>query len=146
MSDIIMCCDTINSNQPNDSFKLEYQAASKFGKVHLFDFYDLEKGNLDKVLPHLSGNGETIYYQGWMLTEPQYHTFYQLVLDRGHKLINDPQQYLNCHHFKNWYPVIEEYTPPSIIVNSDELRTLTIETVKFMDQVNSSVIIKDYVS
>ena len=135
-----------SKSEPDSSFEKEYSAAKKLHNVLLFNIQDLIEGNINKSLRTVPNtNSEDIIYQGWMMTFDQYNNFYSGLSDKGYKLINSPEQYINCHHFNNWYDLIKEYTPKSIIIEISDLRSMTDKVMAFIKE-NGSVIIKDYVS
>lgn len=144
---IILPADTLNRKKIDDVWQDEYNAASKYLDVHLFVIEDLVNGDYEKILPTLKdSNLETIYYHGWMMTPKLYKILYDKLFARGYLLFNKPEAYEKCHHFNGWYPLVEDVSPLSKIVQADDLRGMTIETIKFMKETNSSLIIKDYVS
>lgn len=141
-----MCNNMFSKSEPDSSFEKEYSAAKENHNVFLFNIQDLIEGNINKSLRNVpNGSNEELIYQGWMMTLEQYTDFYTGLANKGHKLINSPEQYINCHHFNNWYSLIEKYTPKSLIIEISDLRNMTDQVMAFIKE-NGSVIIKDYVS
>ncbi len=147
MTPIIFCCDPFDVSRPHSMWEDEVKIASSIGEVHLLDHEALLEGKVKKALRRLPTAMESDYtpivYHGWMMIPSIYEMFYQGLLDKGFKLINSPKEYLGCHHIVNWYPVIKNFTPKTIIVKSENIREVVDSVRTFGD---SSVIIKDFVS
>lgn len=146
MTEFIMPCNMFDRREPDCSFIDEYKAATKFSTVHLFNIENLISGS-GKIFNNLPyGNGKEIVYHGWMMTYKQYTEFHSMLEDNGYKLINNPSQYIGCHHFNNWYDIISDLTPESIIIKVDSINIILEQIIKFQNKVKSPLIIKDYVS
>lgn len=147
MTPIIFCCDPFDVSRPHSMWEDEVKVASSIGEMYLMDHEALLEGKVKKALRRLPTAMESDYtpivYHGWMMIPSVYEMFYQGLLDKGFKLINSPKEYLGCHHIANWYPVIKEFTPKTVIVNSENIREVVDGVRTFGD---SSVIIKDFVS
>lgn len=141
---IIFPADVFDTSRPHSMWETEVKVASDLGQVYLLDFEALLEGNVRRALRKMpAGDGSSIIYHGWMMVPSVYETFYQGLKDKGYELINNPKEYLGCHHIANWYPVIQEFTPKTVIVHSDNLREILDAARTFGD---SSIIIKDFVS
>lgn len=141
---VIFCADIFDSSRPHSMWEEEVRVASNLGQIYLMDHEALLEGNIRKALRKIpTGKEESIIYHGWMMTPPVYELFYHGLKDKGYNLINNPKEYLGCHHISNWYPVIKEFTPKTVIVHSDNVREILDAARTFGD---SSIIIKDFVS
>lgn len=141
---IIFSADTFVSSKPDPMWEKEVKVASDLGQIYLMDHVALLEGNVRKALRKMPiGEGFSIIYHGWMMVPSVYETFYQGLKDKGYNLINNPKEYLGCHHISNWYPVIQEFTPKTVIVHSDNVREILDAARTFG---SSSIIIKDFVS
>lgn len=141
---IIFCSDVFDTSRPHPMWEEEVKVASDLGQIYLLDFEALLQGEIKKALRRMpQGGGSKIVYHGWMMTPTVYADFYTGLTDKGYHLLNHPTQYVACHHIANWYPVIEEFTPKTVIVHSDNVRQILDAARSFGD---SSLIIKDFVS
>lgn len=98
--------------QVDSSFAVEYNTAKLLGfDVFLFDHDEFVKDNIFKSnIISRDGNPTPILLRGWMLKEEQYKALYGQLLYLGYQLINGPTQYVNCHHFPEYYKHISEHT------------------------------------
>lgn len=137
----LLPCEPYNIKNPDPDFKKDYEALTRMDfKVFLYDhdqFVDFNEliANID-----YSFSGEMIL-RSWMLNEHQYRHLYKTLSRNGFKLINTPEQYLNCHYYPNVYDHIKEFAPKSIW-----FRDITETTVKMCrEHINNDIIIKDFV-
>jgi hypothetical protein len=98
--------------QVDSSFEGEYNTAKLIGfGVFLFDHDEFAKNSSFKSnIVSRDGNPIPIILRGWMLKEEQYEELYSKLLYLGYQLINGPTQYVNCHHFPEYYKHISEHT------------------------------------
>lgn len=73
--------------------------------------------------------GRIVIYRGWMLDSDGYDNLVASILDAGATPLHSREQYLQCHHIPQWYPLIADSTPETVFlpVNADlekELRDL----------------------
>ena len=138
---IFNCCEH-DTTLPDASYQEEYDTLVKRGvRVFLFDLAQLEKKE-PIILPKTL---EKIYliYRGWMLSEEQYDTLYETLLEQKYQMVVDPYQYRECHYLDYWYTKLSRLTAKSVYshgIPSDEsiLQMLS----KFGNQ---PIIVKDYV-
>src|SRR5262245_4493751 len=105
----------------DDAFAGELRAAQDAGlETHLVDAEALEAGSFDRAVRRLPDvdNDEVAVYRGWMLTAASYAGLHEALARRRFALINDPDEYLNAHHFPGSYPVIRDHTPRSVWTES----------------------------
>jgi ATP-grasp domain, R2K clade family 3 len=55
-----------------------------------------------------------VVYRGWMMDTEGYQNYTDTLLRRPLKPLTSPEQYVATHHFPNWYPLLERYTPESV--------------------------------
>lgn len=130
--------------EPNEidySWQEEYSVAKNILTTHL---YDRETKKFSRSLKR-SNARQKIIYHGWMFNEKQYTYLYNQLADLNYELINDPKQYISCHHFIGWYDCIKDFTPKSIIVNNNT-GSLVESILKFRKENSCDIFIKDYVS
>lgn len=145
LKNIIFPKSFLSEKEPDSSFLNEYLAAKQYANVHLLNVDDIgSKDNLIKSLSDSSENKE-IFYHGWMLSNNQYKIFYDYLNNKGYKLTNSLDQYLTCHQFNNWYSIIKDYTPKSLIINSSNINIILDSVLDFKEEAKSALIIKDSV-
>jgi hypothetical protein len=88
---------------------------------------------------------EEIIYRGWMLNKNQYETLFNELLSRNYKLINTPNEYINCHYLPNSLQLINDFSPKTIFqkIENEESIDILIEKAKIFS--GKPVIVKDYV-
>lgn len=129
--------DPTNPRRVDPAYENEYRAAIDVGAVHLTDGKNI-------FIPSASSPTPIIYH-GWMFTPEQYTNLYDILASQGYQLINNPAQYVGCHYFNNWYPVISDLTPNSIIVERTSVRAMLDAIWTFQTQIKSALVIKDSV-
>jgi hypothetical protein len=63
--------------------------------------------------------GAEVVYRGWMVDGMQYERFASAVEANGAAVITSPAAYLAAHHLPNWYPLIRDLTPETVIFPAD---------------------------
>lgn len=86
--------------------------------------------------------GSTVVYRGWMATPSQYESFTNAVVRFGASPLTSAAAYAACHYLPNWYPLIRELTPDTVILPEDadldtELRKLGWNAYFIKDYVKS---------
>jgi len=104
-----------------------------FGLINI-DMIKQDFHNL--VLP----KNNIIIYRGWMLNKTDYICLYSLIKSQGAFLYTNPSNYLLAHHLPNWYPILKDLTPQTIIIK--DLANLKVELKKIGWQ---KYFIKDFV-
>ncbi|MFN8372299.1 MAG: ATP-grasp domain-containing protein [Anaerolineae bacterium] len=146
---LIFCADPLNARQPDPMYKRETTAAEE---QHIgFDLLNFEAlvydNNPVRAVQRIPQNDMmgTAVYRGWMLKPPQYRQLYEVLLERGIKLINTPDQYQHCHYLPDSYPVIEAHTPKTVWLKCDA--TVQIETLVELLRPfgDTPLIVKDFV-
>ena len=61
--------------------------------------------------------GATVVYRGWMLNPAEYTALHEAVMAASATMLTSPDAYLSAHHLPNWYPLISEYTPETIVLS-----------------------------
>lgn len=110
---ILFPSEPFSPKEVDSSFMSEYNTAKLLGfDVFLFDHDILLKDMVFKsnLTPSSGTQYETLLFRGWMLNETQYFLLHSLALGYGYKLINSPTEYVNCHHFPEYYKHISELT------------------------------------
>ncbi len=145
---ILFCDSGFNPKEIDYMYQEEYAAAKAANlSCSLISFEALKKGNLDVALRFVrpASKKEQAVYRGWMLTQEQYQTLYEALLQRNIQLINTPEEYAFCHYLPNSYETIKAVTPQSIFkplngaFDMEDFR----EDLKIFG--NRPIIVKDYV-
>ncbi|NOK60946.1 MAG: hypothetical protein GFH27_549289n72 [Chloroflexi bacterium AL-W] len=149
MPTIIFCEDPLNRHQPDDIYQAEATAAQDTG----FDYalIDLEAlvhehhpTKATRRVPQTTE--ETIaLYRGWMLKPGDYARLYDVLLQKGIRLINNPVAYQHCHYFPESYDIIKHKTPRSVWLPIDESFEVSSIMPLLKPFGNNSIIVKDYV-
>lgn len=144
---ILFCNDPFDVKRPNAAYLKEAEAAQKAGlSYELFSFEALLQENSAALagLPQLDTE-ETVVYRGWMLKPEQYTRLYNMLLAKGWRLINTPDQYKHCHYLPESYSIIEYHTPLTTWLKTGaEIPILAVhEILRQFDSL--PIIIKDFV-
>jgi hypothetical protein len=124
---------------PDEMFQEEADTFSQAGyAVALIDSEKLTS-NQSGIKPPID-SGATVVYRGWMLTSTEYNNYVQSVIAAGGSPITSTQQYLATHHLPNWYRIIPDLTPETVILPLDSDWTTELTKLGW-----SRFFIKDYV-
>jgi len=137
----LLPCDPTNKRKVDEDFQKEYDALIKMDfKVYLFDHDQFV--NYKQLISNIdfSENGDVIL-RSWMLNSEQYRELYNTLLRNNLKLVNTPEQYLNCHYYPNVYKHIEKFAPKSIWF--DKIEQMSADICR--SYIGTDIIIKDYV-
>lgn len=63
--------------------------------------------------------GATVVYRGWMVDEGGYRSFDAAVRAAGAEPLTAPERYLLAHHLPNWYPLLRDLTPETVVLPKD---------------------------
>jgi len=137
----LLPCEPYNIKKPDLDYKKDYEALTRMDfKVFLYDHDQFV--NFDELITNIeySLSGDMIL-RSWMLNDQQYRHLYKTLNRNGFKLINTPDQYLNCHYYPNVYDFIKEFAPKSIW-----FKDITENIVKMCrEYIDNDIIIKDFV-
>ncbi|MEM7010166.1 MAG: hypothetical protein AAF585_01680, partial [Verrucomicrobiota bacterium] len=97
-------------------WKSEAEVADELGfRCHSFDFEQLIYDRLDLAFADLpEGEGQTLVYRGWILSEDDYRQLEDEVVARGYQLHNNASQYEAAIALPNYYEFVEDLTPPAV--------------------------------
>lgn len=140
---ILFPCEYKNLKQVDHNFEKEYNACQTLGlKVALFDHDVLVEK--DRLVSTLTENDENIILRSWMLNSVQYNRLYRYIQDnQNSRLINNPLQYLHCHHFPNVFHDVIDFTPGIVVAHEKDLTDELLETIH--SYIANDMIIKDFV-
>jgi hypothetical protein len=131
--------DVIEPKKADEAFSDQIDAFRAAGfPVSIVSIEYLQMGQR-RIYPPID-SGEVVAYRGWMMNEQEYRSFCDAVSFAGATTLTNADTYLSCHHLPNWYPLISEFTPRTIIFPRDaDLRSE-------LDALNwDGYFIKDYV-
>ena len=99
-------------------FNEESQAMKAIGhSIHLIDTEALASGS-SRARPPFEP-GARVVYRGWMLTHGEYVNLAASVERAGGLCVASPDDYLATHHLPNWYPIVKDYTPETVFLDTD---------------------------
>lgn len=131
----------LDPRTPDEMFSEEAEAMAAVGyTVHLIDTEALDSGR-SRIRPPFEP-GSRVVYRGWMLTHGEYVNLAASVEQAGGLCVASPEDYLATHHLPNWYPIVKDYTPETIFLDTSadlasELRLLGWEKFFIKDHVKS---------
>lgn len=121
--------DYFNVKKIDDAFASEAESLRSIG----FEVDILTNKKLNK--------GEYIY-RGWMLDDVEYDNLNSLIENNESSLLTNKDNYFSSHYLPNWYNLLKEYTPETIIINIKDINE--IENILFNNDWNG-YFVKDYV-
>lgn len=130
----IFCEDPLHARKVDEAYQSEAETVTAQGMSYtLVNFESLVNDNnpVQAVKRIPSEEHPTLgIYRGWMLKPRHYAELYNILSDKGIRLINDPPAYQHCHYLPESYSVIEPLTPKSVWfpvssnVNIDDIMAL----------------------
>jgi hypothetical protein len=147
---LIFCSDPLNPREPDSLYLDEWEAACQVGfRCDLISYEALVQGDAGRAVRRVEvGHPEELaLYRGWMMKPDQYRLLYDALMQRGVRLLNDPEAYRHTHYLPESYVVIRDMTPRTVWL------PITITGEVEMDRVmealqpsgGSPLILKDYV-
>jgi hypothetical protein len=110
--------DVLKPRQPDEMYAPEAAAMRAAGfVVAVISLESLGSGQA-KIAPAMAC-GQKLVYRGWMLSPEEYETLASAVAAQGCELSTSPAQYRLAHYLPNWYPLLAEFTPETVVVPAD---------------------------
>ena len=81
-----------------------------------------------------------VLYRGWMLSKAEYDFLLCGVERLGARIFISTDQYISTHHLPNWYHLIKEFTPETVITNPESITSDYIAKLGW-----NGLFVKDYV-
>lgn len=107
--------DYFNINKIDEFFEDEAIQLKNMGfSVAIMNNKEIEKGEY--------------FYRGWMLNEEEYENLNDFILKNNSTLLTNKSNYFNAHYLSNWYDILKEYTPETIITNPVDLEKVLEDT------------------
>ncbi len=114
MTIVLFCSQPFAPSQVDSDFAAERNAATAAHFVTtLFEHTAAVEGDIHKAIRRVPEKSGAALYRGWMFRADRYEEFYDALLGRGVRLINDPLAYRTCHHLPESYAILEGNTPRS---------------------------------
>ncbi|MFK7970705.1 MAG: ATP-grasp domain-containing protein [Bacteroidia bacterium] len=146
---LIIFCDSVIDNKVVDSDYAEEKAwAEQAGhETALISYEALEEERMQKALRFIKPSDETqsALYRGWMMRPSMYKLFYEGLLSKNIKLINEPIQYQHCHYLPDSYSLIKDMTCETVwmpVTETPDWKKVHAQLGPFG---TGPVIVKDYV-
>jgi hypothetical protein len=103
---------------PDESFVTEGQGMSAAGhSVSLIDLDRLAAGT-SAIKPSLPPSS-VVLYRGWMITPDEYANLARSIDAQGGSLFTNLSNYVATHYLPNWYPILADLTPETVILEKD---------------------------
>jgi ATP-grasp domain, R2K clade family 3 len=128
----------LNPRLPDEMFQEEADALSKAG--HAVLLMDSERLLTAPAQLNLINSEESVIYRGWMLSPIEYENFVLSVRNVGGLPLTSTASYLATHYLPNWYPLISDLTPETVILSLDSDWTEELRKLGWSD-----FFVKDYV-
>lgn len=107
----------LNRRQPDESFQDEATALAKSG--HTITLIDSDKLSIEPATLKAITSDATVVYRGWMLSPTEYQNFILSIEQVGGLTLSSIEQYLATHYLPNWYPLISDLTPETVVLSLD---------------------------
>ncbi len=127
-----------NSRLPDELFRAEALALSEAG--HQVTLIDSEKLASKLATVNAMASARSVVYRGWMLSQAEYQHLMVAIERAGGSLLTSTEQYLATHYLPNWYPILHDLTPETIVLSLNADWTAELTQLGW-----SGFFIKDYV-
>lgn len=145
---ILFLESSLSKGSVDECYQSEYDAATELSIPTIFiNFEDLTSSDESRVVKAFRKfkkfeQPQNCIYRGWMLTPTQYNLLYENLQKFNITLINNVEQYQNCHYLPDSYEIIKNHTAKSVWFSLNDLQNLEQIAKQFG---NGAVIVKDYV-
>ncbi|MCX4027213.1 ATP-grasp domain-containing protein [Endozoicomonas sp. SM1973] len=133
---ILFPSDYFKPSQPDEMYQAQAEAFDNKGIQYSTISLD-ELSPLSRITPAVSND---VIYRGWMLNEQEYQNLCVSIASSGGTPYISVESYLALHHLPNWYELIADLTPETIILPKDCNLELELKNIGW-----ESYFIKDYV-
>ena len=134
---IVLPSDYFEKTKPDEAFQSQATAFAQAGfAVHTFDFENLTTSR--RFVPKLAP--EATLLRGWMLSLDNYQTFLAALQAAGGTPLISADQYRAAHHLPQWYPLLKDFTPETVIVTDLDQAETTLQALPW-----ERFFIKDFV-
>jgi hypothetical protein len=145
MKILFPCHELDGLKKVDDAYLEEYNSAKLIGfECFLFDHDKFVRGCLSTNLNTFEQE-ETIMLRSWMLKPSEYRDLFDIIKEGYNALlVNNPNQYINCHYFTGSYELIKSHTAKSISISLTELNEEMLQHVSDTFS-GKSFLMKDFV-
>jgi hypothetical protein len=135
--DFVFPADPLDPKRPDEHFagQLTELSSAGFGTRLVRDPVVEYGGEIAGFYPNA-----TVVYRGWMLDARQYRNLYAAIRLGGGVPLTSPTAYLLAHHLPNWYPLLRDLTPETVIFDEDADLTTELQALGW-----GRFFLKDYV-
>ena len=99
-------------------FQAEAAAFSRVGhSVSLINSERLESSTV-KLKPQ-PASGAPVAYRGWMINPAEYSNLIESIVAADGRPLTSSDRYLSTHYLPNWYPLISDLTPETVVLPLD---------------------------
>jgi hypothetical protein len=136
---ILFPSDFFKPTKPDEMFRKQATVFEKQGME--FSTVNIDELSAEpKIFPPIKN--KMVLYRGWMLESKNYHFLCRTIEKNGGTSFINLDEYLSTHYLPNWYTKIKEFTPETVILdtNSDlqnELKKLNWTQFFIKDYVKS---------
>ena len=123
---------------PDEAFQDEALALSKAG--HIVTLIDSERLSTEPVTLKTIASEKTVVHRGWMLSPTEYENFISSIEIAGGLPLSSTEKYLATHYLPNWYQIISDLTPETVVLSLDSDWTSELRKLGW-----SKFFVKDYV-
>jgi hypothetical protein len=119
----------------------EDQATLLAAAGHWVSVIDIERLSVEaaRIVPPLPPSA-SVMYRGWMLAPDAYAHLVESIERQDASPFTTNRQYLAAHHLPNWYPLISDLTPETVVLNVDDDLVTALRSLGW-----TGFFIKDYV-
>ena len=129
--------DMLKPRLPDEMFREEADVLKENG--HPISLLDPDTLSI-RAIPSSIEQGTKVLYRGWMVKPAEYQALVHSIEQHGRKAYTSLDQYLSAHYLPNWYPLLAEMTPETIILDP------AADLVSALKQLGwSRFFVKDYV-
>ena len=110
--------DLLQPRLPDEMFRAEAERMAADGHcVSLMDSNTFALVRAGGYPPPQAG--ARVVYRGWMLTPTEYGMLADAVARQGSAMVASEAQYVAMHYLPNWYPLLADLTPETVVLNPD---------------------------
>lgn len=108
--------DMLKPRLPDELYQEEAAAIQASG--HLVSLVDSQTFSVNFAAFHPSAEpSSSVVYRGWMVTPNEYGAFLHSLEQQGARAYTSLAQYLAAHYLPNWYPLLADLTPATVILD-----------------------------
>ena len=115
---VLFPADYFSPKKPDEIF-LDQAAAFKSieWEISTINFEELTPSSTITPVPEKGGS---VLYRGWMLSAEEYGCYISSIENVGAQPFTSLTEYLLTHHLPNWYGIINDLTPETVIFSLDQ--------------------------